>query len=99
MSVGLPQFYIIKSGEAKCTQRRDKGEDIVLLRCKEGDYFGELALMNDEPRKANVIAETDCECYTLSRSDFTQLLGSLTDVLDQQSRVRLLRGCVGLRRK
>jgi CRP-like cAMP-binding protein len=37
------------------------------------DYFGEMALLQDDPRQANVVAAGGgCEVFTLSRDDFTR---------------------------
>jgi len=33
-----------------------------------GDYFGEMALLNDEPRKADVVASGQLECFVLERA-------------------------------
>ena len=56
-----------------------------------GDYFGEMALMLDEPRHANVIAVGPCKCLSLDRSDFDELLGPLQEVISAQMRIRILR--------
>lgn len=35
-----------------------------------GDYFGELALINDEPRAATVVATTRCKCVSIDSASF-----------------------------
>jgi len=57
----------------------------------EGHVFGEMALLTDEPRTADVIADTDCKCIVIPRSVVTQLLidhpevaGFLTNILGQR---------------
>lgn len=52
-------FFILVEGEAKAT--KDEKPDVALMKYKHGDYFGELALLRNEPRAANVIAVTDCK--------------------------------------
>ena len=39
-----------------------------------GEFFGELALLTDDPRKARVRAKTAVRCLAISRSDFQELL-------------------------
>jgi cAMP-dependent protein kinase regulator len=46
-----------------------------------GDYFGERALIKNEPRAANVIAETQCTVVSMDRHSFKRLLGPLEDLL------------------
>lgn len=46
-----------------------------------GDYFGERALIKNEPRAANVIAETHCVVVLMDRHSFKRLLGPLEELL------------------
>ena len=83
-------FYFLKSGDVECT-KIGKGEDMNNLNLGPGDYFGERALMRNEPRAANVIARTACECIALSKDDFEKYLGSLLDTLDANLGKRVLK--------
>ena len=70
-------FYILLEGEAKATL--DAGETVMLYN--PGDYFGELALLKNEPRAANVIATVDSKLIYLDRGSFIRLLGPLDQIL------------------
>jgi CRP-like cAMP-binding protein len=55
----------------------------VVKTLKKGDYFGEMALLQEETRAATCTAETDVRCLTLSRSNFNQRLGTYQEVFDR----------------
>jgi cAMP-dependent protein kinase regulator len=46
-----------------------------------GDYFGEIALLRNEPRAASVIAKSNCSCVTIDRHSFKRMLGPLENIL------------------
>lgn len=70
-------FYIILEGEARVTL----DDDNTVMTYKAGDYFGELALLRNEPRAANVIASSECKLIYLDRKSFSRLLGPLDNIL------------------
>ena len=52
-------FYLIMQGKASATKTLTPGSPAQqVAQYKEGDYFGERALLKNEPRAANVVAET-----------------------------------------
>lgn len=64
-------MYIIKSGYALVTIGTDKpSEGTQVDRKKPGAFFGEVALLCDVTRTANVLAEGKLECMVISRADF-----------------------------
>lgn len=62
-------FFIIDDGKAKITLR---GEERAELG--PGNYFGELALIDEGTRTATVIADTDMRCYGLTSWEFRPLV-------------------------
>ncbi|KAJ0407956.1 hypothetical protein ATCC90586_001984 [Pythium insidiosum] len=86
-------FYIIVEGKVRCTSRglgADSSEK-ELMTLQRGNYFGEMALMLNEPRQANCIAVGSVDCYVMDRAQFTKLLGPLRSLIDRQMRIRVLR--------
>mmetsp|Transcript_20020 Transcript_20020/g.30469 ORF Transcript_20020/g.30469 Transcript_20020/m.30469 type:complete len:773 (-) Transcript_20020:766-3084(-) len=79
------EFFIIKTGKATVLI----GESTV-KNLEAGDYFGEMALLSKEPRKATVEAHAQdgCDCFVLSRQDFDQNFGQLKHVMNRESKKR-----------
>src|SRR5215212_5469838 len=67
-------FCLIREGEVKVTMISPEGKEIILSMLGPGDFFGEMALLDDEPRSATVIATTPLDVVTIWRSDFLQIL-------------------------
>lgn len=57
-------FFLVESGVVSCTQAKSATDatEMSLLSLGPGDYFGEMALMLDEPRAANCIASRGMVC-------------------------------------
>ena len=71
-------FYIIESG--KCIAQDETNGDIV-KEYSMGDHFGEMALLRNEPRTTNLVAETDCVILSIDRKAFKRLLGPIETIL------------------
>ncbi|XP_024537666.1 cAMP-dependent protein kinase regulatory subunit [Selaginella moellendorffii] len=73
------KFYFVEEGEAEA-----RTGDKVLMKYKRGDYFGELALLSNNPRAATVRATTKCKCVSIHRDSFKRLLGKVEDILERR---------------
>ncbi|HEY0974724.1 MAG TPA: cation:proton antiporter [Solimonas sp.] len=60
--------YFISSGQVEVAVARKR------IRLKAGDFFGEMALLGDQPRAADVTATDYCRFVTLNRRDFREIL-------------------------
>jgi len=69
-------FFIVTSGKAQVIRKRSDGEEVVVNTFGPTEYFGELALLDDGPRTATLIAVEPTQCLVLTRWDF---LGELKE--------------------
>ena len=83
-------FYIVEEGCVTCklTSHGEDENDKVMLN--EGDYFGEMALMNDQPRNASILAHGAVKCLKLGRREFDSMLGPLAAILEDNNTRRVL---------
>jgi len=68
-------FCLIREGRVKVTMISPEGKEIILSMMGPGDFFGEMSLLDNEPRSATVIATETLDLVTIWRSDFLQILG------------------------
>lgn len=73
-------FYVLCEGQAEVVKRLGEGGEQVIGHLGEGDFFGEMALLDGFPRVASVRAVSDCECLVLARWDFLALVRSSPEV-------------------
>ena len=67
-------YYILKTGRAKVTRSSKTGSELTLAQLKDGDAFGEEALLSEAKRNATVMMTTDGILMRLSKDDFNALL-------------------------
>jgi signal transduction histidine kinase len=67
-------MYLVRSGGVQISALLAQGDRKPLARLKEGDYFGEMAVIDNEPRSASAIAEGDTSVYYLPRELVLKLL-------------------------
>lgn len=67
-------FYFILNGAVRISKFIPGMGEEALAILKEGDYFGEMALLDDEPRSAAAIADCSCLLSVIRKGDFHDLL-------------------------
>jgi len=66
-------LFVIEKGSLECLKLIE-GQSKVVRTCTEGDVFGELALLYNCPRAANVVAKTNGICWQLDRESFNHIV-------------------------
>jgi CRP/FNR family transcriptional regulator, cyclic AMP receptor protein len=67
-------MFIIDQGRVKVVLYGDSGREVILSIFRSGEFFGEMSLLDGQPRSANVIALEDSKLLVLSRDDFVKHL-------------------------
>ncbi|MCH7875156.1 MAG: Crp/Fnr family transcriptional regulator [Gemmatimonadetes bacterium] len=67
-------LYIVVTGQVKVVLIGEDGREVILSVLGESDFFGEMSLIDDEPRSAHVIAMEDANLLVLRREDFQNAL-------------------------
>lgn len=67
-------LYIITGGKVKISYTLPEGQEALLAILGAGDFFGELALLDDAPRSATAIAMDRTDTLTLHRDDFINFI-------------------------
>jgi cAMP-dependent protein kinase regulator len=75
------RFYILEEGSCVATKRNAQGTEEEVFKYSPGDYFGELALLKQCMRQANIVATSNVSVLGLERESFSRILGPLEDIL------------------
>ena len=73
-------MFLVAAGQVKVVLIGEDGREVILSVLQEGSFFGEMALLDDEPRSAHVIAMEDATLLVLRREDFQAQLRSSPEV-------------------
>jgi CRP-like cAMP-binding protein len=73
-------FYLIVSGSVRISTIIPGVGEEALTILREGEYFGEMALIDDVPRSASAIANDDTILLLIGRDDFRKLLAQETGI-------------------
>ncbi len=67
-------MFIILDGRVKISRISDDGREVILSILGEGDFFGEMSILDGETRSANVVTLEDSNILVIRREDFLQML-------------------------
>ena len=67
-------FFTICKGSVKINRLNKDGREVIFAILGEGDFFGEMSLLDEETRSANAVALEDAEVLILRRDDFLDFL-------------------------
>ncbi|MCS7053469.1 MAG: cyclic nucleotide-binding domain-containing protein [Ignavibacterium sp.] len=84
VGIGL---YIIRDGEVEIIKKVDDNKELTLASLTRGDFFGEMALIDNEKRSASAIAKTNCRISVLFKPDIDEFIDKYP-----KSGIKILRG-------
>jgi len=67
-------FYIVRKGAVKVVKRSKEGKEEPIAMIREGEFFGEMALLDDVPRSATAVTNRPSVIKVIRRADFLRLL-------------------------
>ena len=73
-------LYLIESGRVRISVRDADGSDVTLAELAGGDFFGEMALLDNKPRSADATVVEDARFAILSRDNFLKFVRANPDV-------------------
>ena len=77
---GGDAMFLIESGRVRISVQDTDGTDVTLAELAQGDFFGEMALLDGQPRSADASVLEDARLAVLSREDFTSFVRRNPDV-------------------
>ena len=77
------QCFFVLEGSVKVTRLSKDGREVILAMLNEGDFFGEMSLLDGESRSANVIALEKTKVLTLDRNDFISVVNNYPQIAVQ----------------
>jgi CRP/FNR family transcriptional regulator, cyclic AMP receptor protein len=92
---GGTDLYFVTQGHLRVLIQTSSGKDSILRDIRDGEFFGELAAIDSQPRSAAIVATTDSVIAKMPATVFRQTVHSHGDVCDQlltllASQVRML---------
>jgi CRP/FNR family transcriptional regulator/CRP/FNR family cyclic AMP-dependent transcriptional regulator len=73
-------LYVIKEGRVRIRLTSPEGQEVALAVFGPGESFGEMAILDGQPRSADAIAIDKVEVFTLQRLDFVHVVKQHPDI-------------------
>ncbi len=73
-------FYVILSGQVKVSVSSPEGQEAILVMLDAGESFGELALLDEQPRSATIEATRPTEVLVMRKDEFHRLIHQHPDI-------------------
>ena len=74
-------FYIIHQGIIEVIKNYGETEELIITTKERGDFFGEISLIDDQPRSATIRAAGPTSMYEITRKDLNHILYSYPDLM------------------
>jgi CRP/FNR family cyclic AMP-dependent transcriptional regulator len=74
------RFYLLRKGLAKVYLGDDLGREVILSILEPGDFFCEMAMIDDEPCSANIMSMEESEFVSIGKEDFQRVMASSPDM-------------------
>ncbi len=74
------KFFVIISGKVRVFRINTKGVETELAILRQGEYFGEMALLTDEPRSASVETLEETQLLVLTKNQLDQILKIIPNI-------------------
>jgi CRP/FNR family cyclic AMP-dependent transcriptional regulator len=84
-------LFVIVRGSVKVLNRDAEGHEVILSILGAGECFGEMGLIDDAVRSADVVSNEACDLLMISRTDFTQALAENFDLCQNIMKSLVLR--------
>jgi CRP/FNR family transcriptional regulator/CRP/FNR family cyclic AMP-dependent transcriptional regulator len=76
-------FFVIADGAVQVTVCTSEGKQTILATLRKGEFFGEMAILDGEPRSASVVAAQRCVLLMLYRDPFINILNKYPKITIQ----------------
>lgn len=83
--------YLLVEGAAFAYTDDGEGNEFIFNTFKAGDCFGELGLLDDQPRSVHVLTTTDCECLVIPKDEFQRCVFTTPDAASATIRMLIAR--------